>query len=278
MTNVELTPAELEMIKLKREQEQLAKKEAELRKQTQLEKDIAEKKAYITKVTAKDAAQVQAAQDFAKALGAGFKVEIRKWADPLVISGDYLNPENPTQCNYQREKLWEVSFDRQSACIVHGAYKVSVDEQVVYSNRWSARGTSKGIKMYVSGPGIDWKEERRALSRPQKAKEKIETAIAKIKAEEEFKNKQKSALQKTVERFKAEYPDAEVTADRGYERGYGRRYSEGITYDMVRVKFANGCSIAYRVYPDGSLSRVSFNLPGAKDEATFMQTLSQMKF
>ncbi len=69
-----------------------------------------------------------------------------------------------------------------------------------------------------------------------------------------------------------------MSTDKGYERGYGRSYADGITYDMVRIKFANGASIAYRVYADGSLSRVSFNLPASKDEATFRNNLSQMKF
>ena len=40
INNVELTPAELEMIKVKREQEALAKKEAEAKQAIQLEKDI----------------------------------------------------------------------------------------------------------------------------------------------------------------------------------------------------------------------------------------------
>ena len=100
----------------------------------------------------------------------------------------------------------------------------------------------------------------------------------KIQAAENHKNAQKNALEKTVDRFKSEYPDAEVTTDRGWEKGYGSNRYVGTTYDMVRVKFANGCSIAYRVYADGSLSRVSFNLPATKDEASFMKNLSQMKF
>ena len=132
--------------------------------------------------------------------------------------------------------------------------------------------------MHVKGPGIDWKDSNRALSRAAKVKEKIKIAVDLIKAEEDLKNRQKSALQLTVDKFKAEYPDAEVTTDKGWEKGYSRSYSNGVTYDMVRIKFVNGVSIAYRVYADGSLSRVSFNLPGAKDEATFRNNLSQMKF
>ena len=85
--------------------------------------------------------------------------------------------------------------------------------------------------------------------------------------------------QVTVDRFKSEYPDAEVTTDYSYDRGNGsRNYSGGERYDIVRTKFVNGAQISYRVYADGSLSRVSFNLPGSKAEASFMKSLSQMNF
>jgi len=275
-TDLELTPAELEMINLKREQEALAKKEVEAKKALQLEKDIKDKQAYIAKIKAVDQAQVDATKAYlAEIKDSQYSLEITTRNETVQIMGDYINRDN----GFDRHILWAEEVKRQSAKILHDAgYKIQVDEQVVYANRWSSRSTSKGYKMYVSGPGIDWKEERRALARVAKAKEKIETAIEKIKAEEDYKNKQKGALQTTVDKFQAEYPDAEVTTDRGYERGYGKRYSDGVTYDMVRVKFVNGAAIAYRVYADGSLSRVSFNLPGSKDEATFMKNLSQIKF
>ena len=194
------------------------------------------------------------------------------------VHGDYINPEDQKGCDFEREIIWSEKYNKESARIKYGNYTICVEEQIVYSSKWSTRGTSKGYKMYVSGPGIDWKEERRALGRVSTVKEKIKTAVDKIQAAENHKNAQKNALEKTVDRFKSEYPDAEVTTDRGWEKGYGRNRYVGTTYDMVRVKFANGCSIAYRVYADGSVSRVSFNLPATKDEATFMKNLSQMKF
>lgn len=277
MKTLELTPAELEMINLKREQEALAKKEADAKKALQLEKDIRDKQAYIAKVKVNDQAQVDAVKDYL----AGFKdaqytLNVKTWDETVVIKGEYIDPEHKDN-NYERHIEWQDTFERQSAKIVYKGYSIRVEEQIVYSSKWSSRGTSNGFKMYVSGPGIEWKEERRALVRVSKAKEKIETAIEMIQAEEDYKNKQKGALQLTVDKFQSEYPDAEVSTDKGWERGYGRN-ADGITYDMVRIKFANGASIAYRVYADGSLSRVSFNLPASKDEATFRNNLSQMKF
>lgn len=59
---LELTPAELEMIALKREQEVLAAKHTETVKAIQLEKDIKAKQDYITATKNKDAEQVKAAK------------------------------------------------------------------------------------------------------------------------------------------------------------------------------------------------------------------------
>jgi hypothetical protein len=277
MTDIVLTPAELEMIALKRKQFELEQQEKALKQKAQLEKDIAARISYIHKRMSVDQAQVKAAQDYCKELGAGFKVEITDSTETVRINGDYTNPVDPDSNDRERVLLWSESFKRETARITNGAYTVTVVEQIVYSSSWSSRGTSKGYKMYVAGPGIDWKDSNRALSRVTKVKEKIKIASDSVKAEEELKNRQKGALQTTVDKFKAEYPDAEVTTDKGWEKG-STRYGSGYTYDMVRIKFVNGASIAYRVYADGSLSRVSFNLPGAKDEATFRNNLSQMKF
>ncbi len=277
MTDIVLTPAELEMIALKRKQFELEQQEKALKQKAQLEKDIADKISYIHKIMSVDQAQVKAAQDYCKELGAGFKVEITDSTETVRINGDYTNPVDPDSNNRERVLLWSESFKRETARITNGSYTVTVEEQIVYSSSWSSRGTSKGYKMYVSGPSITWTDSNRALSRVAKVKEKIKIASDSIKAEEELKNRQKGALQATVDKFKAEYPDAEVTTDKGWEKG-SARYGTGYTYDMVRIKFVNGASIAYRVYADGSLSRVSFNLPASKDEATFRNNLSQMKF
>lgn len=274
MTEIELTPAELEMIRVKREQFELAKKEEEAKQAIQLEKDIKAKEEYITKTMAKDAEQIDAVNEFQKELGGMYVVEIREWNEEVKVMGEYINREE----GFDRHTLWSKTFTRQFACIVRGSYKIKVEEQITYSSKWSSRGTSKGYKMYISGPGIEWNQERRAYARVTKVNEVIKAAINQIDYERNLAEAKKNAVQTTVDRFTAEYPDAEVTTDKGYERSYGSRRHECSYYDMVRVKFANGCNISYRVYGDGSLSRLGFNLPGAKDEDTFMKNLSQMKF
>ena len=273
MTNtVELTPAELEMIKVKREQEALAKKEAEAKQAIQLEKDIKEKEAYIVKVQRQDAEQVAATKKFANELGSMYKLEISEAENTVQVMGDYIDREN----GFDRHILWSKTFTRQSARITRSQWWITVSEHITYASKWSRTGTSNGYKMELHGPEMG--SNNRQYTRTSKVNELINDAIDTIESRKKAEEAKKNAVQTTVDRFKTEYPDAEVTTDRGWEKSYGRRGYDGVTYDMVRVKFANGCSIAYRVYGDGSLSRVSFNLPGKDDEAIFMKSLSQLKF
>ena len=114
MTNtVELTPAELEMIKVKREQEALAKKEAEAKQAIQLEKDIKEREAQIAAIQKKDLEQIAAAKAYQAELGGMYTVKIETWEETKQVMGDYINREN----GFDRHILWSKTYDRQSAKI-----------------------------------------------------------------------------------------------------------------------------------------------------------------
>jgi len=277
---LELTPAELEMIALKREQEVLAAKHTETVKAIQLEKDIKAKQDYITATKNKDAEQVKAAKNYLIAFDHQYSLDIKTWKETVQVMGDYINKDN----GFDRHIEWSEEFERQLASISHKhGQQIKVEEQIVYSSKWSSRGTSKGYKMYISGVGIEWKQQGQALSKVKSVMEKITAAIDKIDNARKREENKKNALQTTVDRFKADYPDAKVTTDYGYETVYDSRgkrsyYSNGERYNLVQIQFANSARIAYKVYPDGSLSRSSFNLPGAKDEDTFRNNLSQMNF
>ena len=274
---LELTPAELEMVALIREKEALAKKEAEAKKALELEKEIKAKQDYIAANKKKDQEQVDAARKYLLDFDTTqYSLDIKTWNETAQVTGDYIDKEN----GFDRHILWSEVYERQGAVISHkDGQKVKVEEQIVYSSKWSSRGESKGYKMYISGPGIEYKQEGQALSRVKSVMEKIKAANESIAYTKKKEENKRNALQVTVDRFKAEYPDAEVTTDYNYDKGYdSRHYSGGERYDIVRTKFVNGAQISYRVYADGSLSRLSFNLPGAKDEDTFRNNLSQMNF
>lgn len=274
---LELTPAELEMVALIREKEALAKKEAEAKKALELEKNIKAKQDSIAANKKKDLEQIAAAKKYLLDFDTTqYSLVINTKQETVQVMGDYIDKEN----GFDRHILWSEVYGRQWAVISHkDGQKVKVEEQIVYSSSWRSRGESKGYKMYISGPGIEYKQEGQALSRVKSVMEKIKAANESIAYTKKKEENKRNSLQATVDRFKAEYPDAEVTTDYSYDKGYdGRYYSSGERYDIVRVKFVNGAQIGYRVYPDGSLSRLSFNLPGAKDEDTFRNNLSQMNF
>lgn len=274
---LELTPAELEMVALIREKEALAKKEAEAKKALELEKDIKAKQDSIAANKKKDLEQIAAAKKYLLDFDTTqYSLVINTKQETVQVMGDYIDKAN----GFDRHILWSEVYGRQWAVISHkDGQKVKVEEQIVYSSSWRSRGESKGYKMYISGPGIEYKQEGQALSRVKSVMEKIKAANESIAYTKKKEENKRNSLQATVDRFKAEYPDAEVTTDYSYDKGYdGRYYSSGERYDIVRVKFVNGAQIGYRVYPDGSLSRLSFNLPGAKDEDTFRNNLSQMNF
>jgi len=266
---LELTPAELELIQNKREQEALKQKEAELKKQAEREKAIESAEAHIAKAQREDQNQIAAARKFLLGFNdAAYSIEIHTRQD-LKKCSDYVAG---THVAY-----WQKEFDRQRATIVKGDYKINVSEHITYSGRWVSRPTNHGYKMYLSGPGIDYKSERRAYTNAKTLMKKINEAIEAIEAKQRAVQRQKSAIEQTVDRLMKEYPTATVVPSKEYERSYARR-QEYIPYDAVRITFANGINILYKVYPDGTLGRKSIGFGALdKDQWALMAQMSQIE-
>jgi hypothetical protein len=283
MTEIALTTAEVKMIQLKREQEDLAKKEADVKKTIQLEKDIKLAEERIVAHYKKDEQQINEANTYLNELlkhDSGYESNLRVTTETEKIRGEYLNPDNPKESNYDREIAWHKDYERKSVGITYKGYRISVEEHVVYSSSWSSSRTSKGYKMYVSGPSMDYAQERRAYTRAAKVHEIITNVIESIESKRLLEEKKKDALTATHERIKGLYPDAEVTTGYDYERSYNnsRQYTVGERYDTVTVIFSNNIKLIYKVYPDGSLGRKSISLPTDKDQWSVMETLSKIKF
>ena len=258
MTEVlELTQAEKEMIALKPEQEALVAREKELKRQAQLEKDIASKRQHIRTEQAEAAAQIKATHEFASKLP-GFKVEIQTIPRNVKVT-EYVDGNYIT--------LWSEDYTIDNARLSDGSgYGIKVCMHETWSGRWSSRKVCHGYKMYISGPGIDWKTENRAYKNPKTVLATITAAKDQIAYEKAAKAKQANALTTVSEETKAKYPDATVTIGYDYESSYGRA-GRSIKYDTMTVLFANGISIVYRVYSDGSLARKSINFPKLTDGA-----------
>lgn len=277
MTDMELTPSELEMIRLKREQLELAKKEEEAKKAIQLEKDIIVKEEYIKKTLAKDREQINAANTFATDLGSDYIVYVQDRDEEVKIMGDYINKEN----GFDRHVLWSKQFKRKNATISRsiagvGEYRISVGEQITYSSKWSTRGTSQGYKMYVNGPDIDWKQQNRAYARATKVNEVIKEAVSRYEYRKSAEESKKNALACTVAKMQKDYPNAKVEIGYDYERSY--KGGLGTKFDTVTITFENKVWVTYRVYSDGSLSRCKMSFPNEKNAWDNMQTLNELKF
>lgn len=265
-----LSPAELEMIKVKREQEALAKKEADAKKAIQLEKDIKEREAQIAAIQKKDQEQVEAAKAYQAELGGMYTVRIETWEETKQVMGDYINREN----GFDRHILWSKTYERQSAKIERNSnYYIKVTEQIVYSSRWSTKGTSKGYKMEVFGPGLG--DNNRMYSRASKVNEVIKEAMDLIDARKKAEAAKKNAVAVAMQRVNEEYPDATVTSECKWERGY--KPGTGFEYDVITVTFKNSIKVTYRVYSSGEIARESISFPES-DAWKLMATLNQMNF
>lgn len=247
MKTIELTPAELELIQVKRQQEELAAQEAAVQNQLAIEKEIARVKLQVEGYIKQEAQQVKAASEFA-----------------LQIPSSILHIDTrdlEANASYKGEVVDTIKYQEQVAYLTIGEYKVSVKEHIVYS-KFSYRGSSRGYKMYVSGRGIDYKTENRGYKNTQKVVELIQDTIEEVKAKEAHANKQKNAVATAIAELTQQFPNAIVKQERGYNLNYyasaSNRHQE---YDKLVVFLQNGIVIEYRVYESGQLSRLNITFP-----------------
>ena len=247
MKTIQLTPAELELIQVKRQQEELAAQEATVKNQLAIEQEIARVKLQVDGYVKQNAQQVKAAGEFALQMPSSIlHIDTRELSDNVSYNGEVH--EN-------------VKYQQQVAHMTIGDYKISVKEHMVYS-KYSYRGSSRGYKMYVSGQGIDYKTENRGYKNAKKVVELIEDTIEEIKAKEVHANKQKNAIQTAIAELTQQFPDATIKQERGYKINYhsspSNRYQE---YDKLIVVLKNEIVIEYQVYSNGQLSRIGITFP-----------------
>ena len=263
MKTIELTPAELELIQVKRQQEELAAQEAAVQNQLAIEKEIARVKLQVEGYIKQEAQQVKAAGEFALQIPSSI----------LHINTRDLE----ANASYKGEVVDTIKYQEQVAYLTIGEYKVSVKEHIVYS-KFSYRGSSRGYKMYVSGQGIDYKTENRGYKNTQKVVELIEETIQRREAQELHKNKQKNAVETAVANLMEQFPIAKVESGRGYKINHyaspSNRYQE---YDKIDVTLENGIQVEYRVYENGELTRMNLKFP-SHNATDLLSQLNEMKF
>ena len=263
MNTVNLTPAELEMIQVKRQQEELAAKKAAAQKQLAIENEIKRAEIQVQGYLKKDTEQAKAAKEFAASV-AGSKVVIET---------------NKRQYNatYGGETVKVFNYTETNVYLTLNGYTIGVKEHIVYS-KWSYRGSSRGYKMYVSGPGIDYKTSQRGYKNGKKVVELIEETIEQRNAQELYKNKQKNAVETAVANLMEQFPNAKVESGRGCKiNPYASASNRYMEYDKIEVTLENGVQVEYRVYADGALERMSLRFP-KHSTAELLFQLNEMKF
>ena len=263
MKTIQLTPAELELIQVKRQQEELAAQEATVKNQLAIEQEIARVKLQVDGYIKQEAQQVKAAGEFALQIPSSvLRIDARDLKAEVTYSGELVDT---------------IKYQEQVAYLAIGDYKISVKEHMVYS-KYSYRGSSRGYKMYVSGQGIDYKTANRGYKNAKKVVELIEDTIEEIKAKEVHANKQKNAIQTAIAELTQQFPDATIKQERGYKINYhssaSNRYQE---YDKLIVVLKNEIVIEYQVYSDGQLSRIGITFP-KHETIELISMLNNMEF
>ena len=263
MTELQLTPAELEMITIKREQEELAKKEQQLKKQLALQTEIAAAEKDIASLIAEDDAQIAAAKAFGPKLP-GWNFEIRTKPAQKMVKNSWKDTD----------PIWSKTFERRTALYTYKTFSIEVSKHIVYSSSWRARGEDKGYKMSLLGPDVEYTYRNKMLINPATIIAKVATIESAKKAKEEANAKQLTAVESTIAKLKATYNDATIVE--GTSGSYCNTYKrkDWINYPIVTVTLANGVKVVYRIYSDGSLGRLDITFPNQKDAYSLLSALN----
>ena len=244
-----LTQAEIELISLKREQEVLAAKEAELRIQTRIQKEIESAEKYIKDAERFDSLELNAAKNFFKSFSKDWSLVIdEKDETKQVINYDTVGRRTS-------EVIWSKTFKRKAAKIVKGDYIVRVKEHVVFT-RWSH--SSKGYKMQLSGPDVDYAYSSKYLAKASTIEGKVKECIEAIEYRNNATNKLEIAIAKVKGEYQAKYPKCKITEETHYFVDNKGRYRDG--HPKLVIQFPNGTHAAVRVYPNGEISTLYVNM------------------
>ena len=262
MTNtVELTPAELEMIVLKREQDELIKKEKELQKQAKIEKKLLEHERIIEGINKTEKEQLHYSQEYKNELGEDWKIKI-EYTDKTLNSSIF---DEETR-NYVI--VHSTPYTAQTAKIINGKYVVKVSKE---SNK-----RDHIYYMFLSGPDISWMASERAYKKASTINKKI-VGLKEIKENKiKLAQKQSSSLQQVVDKMKIEYPGAEISIKKEYERVMYTKKRDYEEYNHLTIVFNNGIKITYKVYSDGSLSRKEIWFGEVKNPWELMSILNKI--
>ena len=224
---VVLTDAEIELIRIKREEEALAKAKREAEEQVRIDKTIVAKELEITSEIGKGEAQVEAAQVFF------IEFPADQW-DVVIKEHDDVKKASTYVSGGEDIIHWSKNFKRRSATIVSKdkVFTVYIAQHLVYSSTWSSRATNKGWTMLLNGKGVEYAYERKHLKRVSTLLDKVKS----VRAAEEYKiksmNKAKNRDEVCLELLNAQFPNASIVkdSDSNYSYRNGAEFRNWVVY------------------------------------------------
>ena len=238
---ITLTPAEIEMIRIKREQEELKAKEAETKKQLEREKSIKEigirRESFISNVkTQQNATEQFLAELNINAVSHKYELTKTERTEQFILWNYKIEAED----KYEKETYYNepLTYEIYGLNVVDRNIKIEVKEyfkSTGYSS-YSRKQVSQGFRMY--------------FIYENKAIKVVKTIIEKVNDKISSEDRKKVQIQETstakelaLAELKKRYPEAELTADSKYT-SYGHK-NGGYTTDLYKVKFPNGFAIRF---------------------------------
>lgn len=259
------------MIRIKREQDELKKKERELKDQENRNKEILGAQEQVKRYLAENEKYANATKDyyekFQKAYPGEFQlIELPDEHKEYALS-DY---EYDDQGNRKKDaagfsikntyytqpyslKRYEIKYKKNKK------YTIVVKEHVVYGS-YSLRKTSSDWVMNVKGLK-EWKDEQKNLKNIKTVKDKIDDDIEESETKLSAEQREKEGLQFTkdfvTEKYKDEKP--EVKIDTTWNRSWDGKSGREDKY--VLATFKNGLSVKYKWnFKDGAYSSWIYNV------------------
>lgn len=147
--------------------------------------------------------------------------------------------------------------------ITKDRYRVEVVEHIHYP-KYSVRGETQGFKMQLSGPGIEYRYERKYLSSAKTVNIKVDELIKARQVKEQGELTIEQATQTHLTNLTLSFPDATIVAKQDYDRvRLSRSDYDYKDYQSISVTLRNGIEVKYEVLTSGALRRRSIDLtPG----------------
>lgn len=233
-TNLNLSPAEVEMIRIQREKEAIAKQEKEL-----------QHKLRMAAFTAKWQQQNNEAARYCAELNqhqSGFSIKQNPRTETFTV---WHYGENDAKVIDFEQVVNYIEMD-----IVHESVNKTIEVKEHFtSGRYSRHGFKMGFK-YAYGA------EGRVTKDPKHMASKIKDAIAKNNRERQQKSDEEIGKEVALQTLTAKYPDATITYNKEYHSGYSsRRHSQGYYTYEYKVVFPNGYGVKFTYeYRNNTLS------------------------